>query len=58
MAAAGQDNSAGPSVSATTETAAQSDGTNRVLSIAALVVAVLAALLAATGLLRWNPISR
>jgi uncharacterized protein YcnI len=48
----GQDSSAGPSVSATSQTAAQSDGTNRVLSIAALVVAVLAALLAAAGSLR------
>jgi uncharacterized protein YcnI len=48
----GQDSSTGPSVSATTQTAAQSDGTNRVLSIAALVVAVLAALLAAAGFLR------
>lgn len=49
--AAGQDNGAGPSVSASTQTAAESDGTNRVLSIVALVVAVLAALLAATGVL-------
>ncbi|HEX5348206.1 MAG TPA: YcnI family protein [Pseudonocardiaceae bacterium] len=51
-ASAGQDNGAGPSVSATTQTAAQSDGTTRTLSIAALVVAVVAALLAAAGLLR------
>jgi hypothetical protein len=51
---AGQDNSAtiGPSVSATTQLAAQSDGTNRVLSIVALVVAVLAAFFAAVGVLR------
>jgi uncharacterized protein YcnI len=51
-AAAGQDNGAGPSVSATTQTAVNSDGTNRVLSIAALVVAVIAALLAAIGFSR------
>jgi uncharacterized protein YcnI len=53
-ALAGQDNSAtiGPSVSATTQLAAQSDGTNRVLSIVALVVAVLAAFFAAVGVLR------
>ncbi len=55
--AAGQDNSAGPSVSATTQTAVQSDGTNRVLSVVALVVAVLAALVATTGVLRRRPTS-
>ncbi|MFL6147589.1 MAG: YcnI family protein, partial [Pseudonocardiaceae bacterium] len=56
-ASAGQDNGAGPSVSASTQTATQPDGTNRVLSIVALVVAVLAALLAATGVLRRRPTS-
>ena len=57
-ASAGQDNSAGPSVSTTTQHVAQSDGTNRVLSIVALIIAVLAALLAAPGILgRRRPTS-
>jgi uncharacterized protein YcnI len=43
---------AGPSVSATTQSSAPAQGTTRVLSVAALIVAVLAALLATAGLLR------
>lgn len=52
--AANQDTSAaaGPSVSATTHSSAQSQDTTRVLSIAALSVAMFAALLATAGLLR------
>lgn len=57
-ASAGSDSTvgAGPSVSAT-QPSAQADGTNRVLSIAALVVAVLAAVLAAAGIRRRRPTS-
>lgn len=52
--AANQDTStgAGPSVSATTHSSTQSQSTTRGLSIAALIIAVLAALLATGGLLR------
>lgn len=54
LTAANQDNNAdaGPSVSASAHSTTQSDTSTRVLSLAALIIAVLAALLAIGGLLR------
>jgi uncharacterized protein YcnI len=54
LTAANQDNNAGagPSVSASAHSTTQSESTTRTLSIVALIVAVLAALLAIGGLLR------
>jgi uncharacterized protein YcnI len=54
LTAANQDTTAGagPSVSASAHSTAQSDSTTRGLSITALIIAVLAALLATGGLLR------